>query len=69
MSYVCKDLGFIEKNYSENYSCGFNGNFPPPEGLDSMSVMSMVLCTAGATVILVILSCLLVHSERFESIF
>ncbi|XP_026129580.1 cytokine receptor common subunit gamma-like [Carassius auratus] len=38
-----------------------SGGFP-------MSVMSLVLCTAGATVILIILSCLLVHSERLRII-
>lgn len=34
----------------------------------NMSVMSLVLCTAGASVILIILSCLLVHSERLRII-
>lgn len=33
----------------------------------SMSVTSLVLYTVGATVMLVVLSCLLVHSERFVS--
>uniref|UniRef100_A0A8C1UYJ6 Interleukin 2 receptor, gamma a n=1 Tax=Cyprinus carpio TaxID=7962 RepID=A0A8C1UYJ6_CYPCA len=36
--------------------------------LDNMSVMSLVLCVAVATVILIILSCLLVHSERLRII-
>ncbi|XP_016394628.1 interleukin 2 receptor, gamma a isoform X1 [Sinocyclocheilus rhinocerous] len=34
----------------------------------NMPLMSLVLCTAGATVILVILSCLLVHNERLRII-
>ncbi|RXN04308.1 cytokine receptor common subunit gamma-like protein [Labeo rohita] len=33
-----------------------------------MSVMTLLLCTVGATVVLVILSCLLVHSERLRII-
>ncbi|KAK2871024.1 hypothetical protein QQF64_002143 [Cirrhinus molitorella] len=38
------------------------------ESLANMSVMTLLLCAAGATVILIILSCLLVHSERLRII-
>ncbi|XP_057176366.1 interleukin 2 receptor, gamma a [Triplophysa rosa] len=34
----------------------------------SMSMTSVVLCTVGATIMLIILSCLLVHSERLRII-
>ncbi|XP_077098422.1 cytokine receptor common subunit gamma-like [Siphateles boraxobius] len=39
-----------------------------PESLAPVSVTTLVLCTVGATVILIILSCLLVHNERLRVI-
>ncbi|NP_001121743.1 interleukin 2 receptor, gamma a precursor [Danio rerio] len=58
--------------WSESVTWGtekaFNDTVFSPESLGSMSVTSLVLYAVGATILLVILSCLLVHSERLRII-
>ncbi|XP_073685588.1 interleukin 2 receptor, gamma a [Garra rufa] len=55
-------------DWSEPLYWGTSKTNDTSDGLANISVMTLLLCTAGATVILVILSCLLVHSERLRII-